>query len=64
MVELTIGSRFYKHGKLVEVCVYDGTGCGECIFNNIKPCRLKNCHKEYRHDEKDVIYKVVDNEVL
>lgn len=59
MKELVVGSKFYHKGKLVEVRVNTSDSCGECVFNAEK-CKLVNCKAKNRHDERNIIYKEVN----
>ena len=61
ILELTIGTRFYYKGKLVEVKENIDLPCSDCIF---KPKRKnlyckQNCDPDDRHDKKFVIFKEV-----
>ena len=63
-IELTIGTRFYYKGKLVEVKENLDLPCSDCIF---KPKRKnlyckQNCDPDDRHDKKFVIFKEVKDE--
>ena len=59
MKELVVGSKFYHKGRLVEVCVNTSGTCNECVFSDDE-CKLVNCKAKNRHDERNVVYKEVE----
>ena len=63
MIDLTVGSRFYYKGKLLEV--KEGSCSDNCVFNGTENCcKQLKCKSTNRQDKTDVCFSKVDEDYV